>query len=162
MTPRVRELNYDDAAHCAALVAVLDSYASDPVGGGVPLAPDVRERLVPALREHPTALVLLAFVDDRVVGAAVCFFGFSTFQARPLLNVHDLAVVPEWRGKGIGRALLAAAQEHALRRGCGKLTLEVQDSNHRARALYQRFGFSDFVVGDTGPTRFLSKALRSG
>jgi hypothetical protein len=39
------------------------------------------------------------------------------------------------------------------------LTLEVQDDNHRARALYERFGFADFVVGNSAPTRFLSKPL---
>jgi ribosomal protein S18 acetylase RimI-like enzyme len=118
----------------------------------------VRERWVPALPEHPTALVLLAFAEGRAIGVTVCFFGFSTFEARPLLNVHDLAVVPEWRGKGVGRALLTATEERAVRRGCCKLTLEVQDENRRARALYESFGFSDFVVANS-PTRFLSKRI---
>jgi GNAT superfamily N-acetyltransferase len=159
MEPDIVTADLAEAAHDAAIIEVLDSYASDPVGGGVPLSAVVRRRLVPALRDHPTALVLLAFADRRPIGLAVCFFGFSTFQARPLLNVHDLAVVPDWRGKGIGRALLAAAESHARSRGCCKLTLEVQDDNHRARALYERFGFADFVVGNSTPTRFLSKPL---
>jgi len=151
--------DFANPAHAAAIVEVLDSYASDRVGGGKPLAADVRERLVPALREHPTALVLLAFAGGRAVGVAVCFFGFSTFQARPLLNVHDLAVVPEHRGEGIGRALLEAAEARALSRGCCKLTLEVQDDNAPARTLYQRFGFEDVVYGDSATTRFLAKPL---
>lgn len=159
MTIEIREAAFDDAGDAAAIVEVLDSYACDPVGGGEPLSADVRNRLVPALRELPTALILLAFADGVAVGLAVCFFGFSTFQARPLLNVHDLAVVPEWRGRGVGRALLAAAEERARRRGCCKLTLEVQDGNRRARGLYDSFGFKDVVYGDTGPTRFLSKPL---
>jgi ribosomal protein S18 acetylase RimI-like enzyme len=129
------------------------------VGGGQPLRSEVRERLIPALREQPNSLVLLAFADERPVGIAVCFFGLSTFQARPLLNIHDLAVIPEHRGKGIGRALLTEAEKHALDRGCCKLTLEVQEDNLTARTLYDRFGFADFVVGDSGPTRFLSKPL---
>ena len=104
------EADFSDPVHCAGIVEVLDSYAKDPVGGGAPLSPDARARLVPALRDHPTALVLLAFADRRPVGVAVCFFGLSTFQARPLLNIHDLAVVPESRGRGVGRALLEAAQ----------------------------------------------------
>jgi ribosomal protein S18 acetylase RimI-like enzyme len=90
---------------------------------------------------------------------AVCFFGFSTFQARPLLNIHDLAVVPEYRGRGVGRALLEAAEARAAERGCCKLTLEVQDANPRARQLYERYGFGDFVIGTPAPTRFLSKAI---
>jgi ribosomal protein S18 acetylase RimI-like enzyme len=148
-----------DPVHRAAIVDILDSYARDRVGGGQPLAADVRERLVPALERQLSCLVLLAFADERPVGIAVCFFGFSTFHARPLLNVHDLAVVPECRGMGIGRALLEAVEAHARRSGCCRLTLEVQDDNARARALYDRFGFGDFKVGDSAATRFLTKTL---
>ena len=119
----------------------------------------MRRRLVPALREHPGVLVLLALAEGSPVGVAVCFLGLSTFRARPLLNIHDLAVLPEWRGQGIGRALLAAAEDRARQRGCCRLTLEVQDTNERALRLYERFGFSDFVVGSSGPTRFLTKSL---
>ena len=151
--------DFGDPAHREGLLEVINSYAADPVGGGKPLPPDVRDRLVPALRDHPTALVLLAVAGERPVGTAVCFLGFSTFQARPLLNIHDLAVLPKWRGRGIGRALLAAAEDRALQQGCCKLTLEVQEGNERARALYKRFGFSDFVVAGSGSTRFLSKPL---
>jgi ribosomal protein S18 acetylase RimI-like enzyme len=154
----IREANFADAGDAAAIVTVLDSYASDPAGGGGPLSREVRERLVPALRGHPTALVLLAFVGPTPVGIAVGFFGLSTFQARPLLNIHDLAVVAAYRGKGVGRALLREAEKRALARGCCKLTLEVQDANARARGLYASFGFEDFVVAGSA-TRFLSKAL---
>jgi ribosomal protein S18 acetylase RimI-like enzyme len=105
------------------------------------------------------ALVLLAFADEQPVGLAVCFFGFSTFNARPLLNIHDLAVLPAYRGKGVGRALLVEAEKHARARGCCRLTLEVQDDNIRARSLYERFGFSAFVVGASAPTRFMGKPL---
>ncbi len=159
MAIEIREADYSDAAHRAAIVDVLDSYASDPVGGGRPLEAEVRERLVPALREHPTALVLLAFQARRAVGIIVGFFGFSTFQARPLLNLHDVAVIPECRGQGVGRALLEAAEAHARDRACCKLTLEVQDDNQRAKRLYQSFGFDDTRIGDSEPTRFLSKPL---
>ncbi|MGH2375765.1 MAG: GNAT family N-acetyltransferase [bacterium] len=158
---KILEADFTDPAHCAGIVEVLNSYAADPVGGGEPLAPEARECLVAALRDHPTALVLLALVDERPAGIAVCFFGLSTFQARPLLNIHDLAVLPEHRGKGIGRALLAAAEDRAIKHGCCKLTLEVQDDNGRARALYESFGFADFVVGESAPTRFLAKPLRT-
>jgi ribosomal protein S18 acetylase RimI-like enzyme len=157
----VVEADLAQSAHRAGILEVLDSYASDPIGGGTPLAAEVRQRLLPGLQEHPTTLVLLAFDGPRAVGVAVCFLGFSTFAARPLLNVHDLAVLPEWRGRGVGRALLEAAEARARARGCCKLTLEVQDSNQRARGLYESFGFSDYVLGNTGatPTRFLTKTL---
>ena len=125
------------------------------------MAREVRDRLPSMLRDQANALVLLAFVDDRPVGVAVCFFAFSTFKALPLLNIHDLAVLPQHRGRGIGRALLEAAERHARAKGCCKLTLEVQDDNTRARNLYRRFGFNDFVVGNSAPTRFLAKTLET-
>jgi GNAT superfamily N-acetyltransferase len=159
MSHEVREADLGDPVDGAAIVEVLDSYASDPVGGGRPLGAEARQRLIPALREHPSLLVLLAWEGIRPSGVAVCFFGLSTFAARPLMNIHDLAVMPEQRGRGIGRALLAAAEERAVARGCCKLTLEVQDGNRRARGLYESVGFSDFLIGATGPTRFLSKSL---
>jgi GNAT superfamily N-acetyltransferase len=159
MDLRIHRANLGDAGDAAAIVAILDSYASDPKGGGRPLGAEVRNRVIPMLRDHPTTLVLLAALDGALVGVAVCFFSISTFKARPLLNIHDLAVLPGHRGRGIGRALLAAAEEHARRRGCCKLTLEVQDDNVPARTLYGRFGFDDVVYGDSAATRFLAKPL---
>ena len=159
MELHIREANFSDSRDCAGIVDVLDSYAVDPLGGGRPLPGDVRNRLVPLLRDHPTSLVLLAFAREEPVGLAVCFFGLSTFQAKPLLNIHDLAVVPEYRGRGVGRALLDAVEAHARSRGCCKLTLEVLDANTRAETLYRSFGFEDFSVGNPEPTRFLAKPL---
>ena len=157
----VTEANYGDPIHTQGIVDVLDSYASEPVGGSKPLGTEVRSRLVQALRDHPTSLVLLAFANGRPVGVAVCFLGLSTFHARPLLNIHDLAVVPASRGQGVGRALLAAVERLAIQRGCCKLTLEVQEDNVQATGLYRSFGFGDVVVGDSAPTRLLAKKLRA-
>ncbi len=160
MSIEIREANLADAAEAAGFLTVLDSYAADEMGGATPLDPEVRRRLVPALREQPSALVLLAFEAERAVGLATCFFGFSTFAARRLLNVHDLAVLPAFRGRGVGRALLNAAEEHARTRGCAKLTLEVREDNARARGLYEERGFRDFqLAGVTYRTLFLSKPL---
>jgi ribosomal protein S18 acetylase RimI-like enzyme len=156
----IREMDFADEAHTAGLLSVLDSYAGGDMGGGAPLPTDVRQRLVPALREQANALVLLAFEDGVVSGIATCFFGFSTFAARPLLNVHDLAVLPASRGRGIGRALLVAAEERARARGCAKLTLEVREDNARARGLYHERGFRDFeLAGASYRTFFLAKPL---
>ena len=157
--PAVRRADLDDFDDATAIVEVLDSYASDPRGGGVPLTVAVRERLIEGLRRHPTTRIWLAFQDARAVGICVAFTGFSTFHARPLLNVHDLAVLPGRRGGGIGRALLSAAEQYARANGYVKLTLEVQEDNTPALQLYERFGFRDVVYGNSGPTRFLSKPL---
>jgi ribosomal protein S18 acetylase RimI-like enzyme len=156
---QVRRAELHADADAAAIVHLLNAYAADPRGGGVPLADTVRSRLVAGLRKHPMARVWLAFDGTAAVGVCVGFIGFSTFEALPLLNIHDLAVLPGQRGRGTGRALLAAAEASARAEGCCKLTLEVQDDNTPARQLYDRLGFRDVRYGDSGPTRFQSKRL---
>ena len=150
----------ENPAHCEGFLSVLASYAEDPMGASRPLPGAVHERVVSGLRAHPTTELLLAVEDERTVGIAVCFVGFSTFRARPLLNVHDLAVLPKFRGQGIGRRLLAAAEERACALDCCKLTLEVLEHNERARGLYASFGFGDFAPGAAETrTLFLEKML---
>jgi GNAT superfamily N-acetyltransferase len=140
---RVAEADLGRPDHQRAVLDLVDAYARDLMGAGAPLPADVRERLIPGLRAHPTTLVFLAWLADRPVGIATCFVGFSTFAARPLINVHDLAVLPDHRGRGIGRRLLEAVEHKARARGCCKLTLEVQEHNRRARAVYKDAGFAD-------------------
>jgi len=157
---RVVAADLADPVHRNSLVTVLDSYARDPMGGGTPLSPEVRATLADRLQAHPTTRAFLAFDGSEAVGVAICFLGFSTFAARPLLNIHDLAVLPERRGQGIGRTLLGAVEAAARNEGCCKLTLEVLDSNARAHGLYESFGFHDYALqGSVTPTRFLTKAL---
>jgi ribosomal protein S18 acetylase RimI-like enzyme len=150
-----------DQALVGDIIDVLDSYAREPVGGSQPIGDDVRQRLITDLQHVDSALVLAAVdSDDRVVGIAVCFRGYSTFKAAPLINIHDLAVLPSHRGKGIGRALLCALEERARAEGCCKLTLEVLDDNLGARRLYEDIGFADGGPGDAETnTLFMQKPL---
>ena len=127
--------------HCAGLLAVLDDYARLPHIAGCPLPADVRAALPERLREQPGRVILLALQAERVVGVAVCFLGFSTFVARPLLNIHDLAVLGECRGQGIGGVLLQAVDARATELGCCRVTLEVVEDNPGAKRLYERTGF---------------------
>ena len=138
---RVRQADLADARDQQRVLEMLDLYARDPLGQGRPLSEDARCRLISGLQAQPGGLVLLALEGERAAGLAVSFTGFSTFQARPLLNLHDLVVRPEMRGKGIARALLHALEVEACRRNCCKLTLEVRADNDRARRLYQSLGF---------------------
>jgi ribosomal protein S18 acetylase RimI-like enzyme len=155
----VRPANLADPVDAAAVLRLIDAYARDPRGGGEPLPQAVLERLVPGLAAHPTSRVWLAFDGIDAVGVCVGFMGYSTFHARPLLNIHDLAVLPGQRGRGIGHALLAAAETQARADDCCKLTLEVLEDNLPARRLYERFGFGDVRYGDSGPMKFLGKPL---
>ena len=146
--------------HQQAVVELIDAYAMDPMGNGRPLAPEVRDALIPGLQRHPTTLVFLAYQESKAVGVATCFVGFSTFAARPLINIHDLAVLPEHRGQGVGRQLLDAVERKARDLGCCKLTLEVLEHNARARHLYEASGFGKAVYeAAAGGALFLAKSL---
>ena len=157
---RIVQAQLDQLEHQRAVRELTSAYALDEMGNGKPLPPEVLDRLVPGLRAHPTTLIFLAYLGERAVGIANCFLGFSTFAARPLINIHDLAVLPDCRGLGVGRALLEAVERHARDRGCVKLTLEVQEKNGRARKLYESFGFSPPAYGTSdGASFFYSKPL---
>ena len=160
MSLRVAPADLADAAQARAVVDLIDSYACDVMGGGEPLPPAVRAQLVSGLRHFATTLVFLAWDAEQPVGVAVCFIGYSTFAARELVNVHDLAVLPAWRGRGVGRLLLRAVADWARAHGCCKLTLEVLDHNLRARGLYESEGFRPPDMGHPGEQMlFLTKPL---
>jgi ribosomal protein S18 acetylase RimI-like enzyme len=157
---RYVQADLERADHQAAVLTMVDAYARDPMGDGAPLAPDVRARLIPGLRAHPTTLVFLAYDGDAPVGVAVCFLGFSTFAARPLVNLHDVCIVPTHRCRGIGRGLLAAVEARARELGCCKLTLEVLDQNHHALRTYTAAGFKRYSLQPgAGEALFLTKPL---
>lgn len=141
MQVSIVEADLDHPDHASAVGRLLDEYAHDPLEGGKGLDPDVRANLVDQLRTASMRLVLLAEVEGHFAGIAVCFWGFSTFAARPAINIHDLAVSPQSRGQGIGSVLLAEVESRARAAGCCRITLEVKGANHAARRLYTRKGF---------------------
>ena len=152
------EVRLADLGHSAdadALVEIVDSYARGPGGQNAPLSAEARGALAKGLREQPAAFALLAFDGPRAVGAAVCFVGFSTFEGKALVNIHDLAVLPSHRSRGIGSALLDAVARRARELGACRVTLEVGEENHGARRLYERHGFGPVHA----PQRFLKKTL---
>src|SRR6266705_2605655 len=86
------------------------------------------------LSEHlfgprPYAEVLLAEDLGQVVGFALFFHNYSTFQGKPGIYLEDLFVLPERRGQGHGKALLTALAKIALERGCGRLEWAVLNWN---------------------------------
>ena len=155
MDVRVVEADLDEPEHARALVDLIDSYARGPGGQSAPLTPEARANLGPGLCRHPSALVLLAVADGEFAGAAVCFWGFSTFAGKLLLNIHDLVVFPQFQNRGIGGDLLAEAERLARERSCCKLTLEVHDTNQNAKRLYERLGFGPWSPA----TIFVTKRL---
>lgn len=157
---RIMEADLDLREHQDAVLAMVEAYSLDPMGDAKPLDTDVRERLIPGLRKHPTTLIFLAFDNAHPVGVAVCFVGFSTFFARPLVNIHDCMVLSTHRGKGVGRRLLEAVERKARELGCCKLTLEVLENNHDALRVYRAAGFARYALQEeAGGAIFMSKPL---
>ena len=154
------EADLDRPEHQKAVLELTDAYARDSMGNGKPLSDEVRRNLISGLREHPTTAIFQAYQGRNAIGIANCFIGFSTFAARPLINIQDLAVLPGHREQGIGRLLLEAVERKGREIGCCKLTIEVQENNHRARHVYASVGFSQAVyVEAAGGALFLSKLL---
>lgn len=159
-TLSIAHADYRDARDAADVVALLDAYARDPMGGGEPLRDDVKARLTEDLAANPQAFSLIARIEDKAIGLVNCLMGYSTFAAAPLVNIHDLAVLPEARGKGVGKALLDAVEAEALKRGAVKITLEVLSGNP-ARRLYAREGFGDYQLDpEAGTAMFWQKRLK--
>ena len=144
---------------------LLNTYAQDPMGGQEALPASTTDALCQRLADFAGAASWIAWAGENhanqaPVGLLNSFLGFSTFKAQPLLNVHDIAVLPAWRSRGIAQQLLAAAEAHARAQGCCKLTLEVLSNNTRAQNAYQRFGFALYTLDAAhGHALFMQKWL---
>ena len=104
--------------------------------------------------------IVLAFDGENPVGLVNCMEGFSTFACRPLVNVHDVAVVASHRGLRVAEQMLAMAESIAIARGACKLTLEVLQGNVGADRLYRRMGFANYELDPAmGQAQFMQKWL---
>lgn len=140
-TINITEADLSIKEHADAILAVTNQYAKDPMGQSAPLPEASFNHLIDRLKAFPLYLGLIAWADGKPAGLANCFYGFSTFKAARVLNIHDLVVVKEFRSRGIGKALLDFAEKKAKEQNCCKITLEVREDN-RAKKLYEREGFS--------------------
>lgn len=157
---RVLRAAYVDPVHAAAIVHLLDAYARDPMGGAHALSDFAKANLVPALAARPQAYSVLAFDGDQAIGLVNCIEGFSTFACRPLVNVHDVAVLASHRGKKVAEKMLSLAESIAVERGACKMTLEVLQGNGGAYRLYQRIGFANYELDPAmGQAQFMQKWL---
>lgn len=162
MNPLVEvvQVDFNNRLHGDDLIYLLNAYASDPMGGGCPLSPEVKSNLISELSRRSFAISLLVYVDGVPAGLLNAFEGFSTFAAKPLINIHDLVVAEEFRGLRLSQKLLAAVEEIARSRGCCKLTLEVLQGNEAARCAYLKFGFAGYQLKpEAGQALFWQKTL---
>ena len=132
---RVRPAAREDAELLFGLIRELADYEKlgDAVRGDA-------ELLATTLFNDGGAEALIAEAGEEVVGYAVCFTTFSTFECRPGLWIEDLFVRPERRRRGIGSALLSRIANIALERDCARLEWSALDWNEPALRFYDEIG----------------------
>ncbi len=132
----IRPAGIDDVPTLFTLIRALAEY--ERLLDEVVATPEALRRTL--FGERPYAEALLALADGEAVGFALFFHNYSTFLAKPGIYLEDLFVRPQWRGRSIGRRLLAEVAGIAVARGCGRLEWAVLDWNEPALAFYRRLG----------------------
>jgi GNAT superfamily N-acetyltransferase len=146
--------------HADAIITLMDEYARDPMGGGRGLSEYAKTNLISELAIRKTARIIIALLDDKPAGLVTCLEGFSTFACQPLLNIHDVIVSVPYRGKGLSKLMLQAAEQIAIDLGCCKLNLEVLEHNYIAQKAYRSFGFNGYELNpEMGKALFWEKKL---
>lgn len=137
------EVDFYNEAHCKGVVELMNHYMLDAMGDHPPHNEELAGKMIEGLKKHCNKLCLLAVLDNEFVGLVNSFIGFGTFAAKPFINIHDVVVKEDYRGRKIGRLLLEKVKEKAIQLDCGKITLEVRDDNVRAQKLYASLGYKD-------------------
>jgi GNAT superfamily N-acetyltransferase len=109
--------------------------------------------------DRPFAEAILAECEGRVVGWALFFHNYSTFLTQPGIYVEDLFVLPEFRGRGIGKSLIVYLANLTVERGCGRLEWSVLDWNELAIGFYKGIGAD--VMPDWRICRVAGESLMS-
>lgn len=138
MTPLIRAATTADLPQILAFIRALADY--EKLSGEVTAnEAQLRATLFPDAGA-PVAHCVLAFADGAAAGFAIYFLNYSTFLAKPGLYLEDLFVKPEFRGQGIGKALLLHLAKSANARGCGRMEWSVLDWNQPAIEFYESLG----------------------
>lgn len=139
------QVDLQNPIYCDQVVKLLNDYMNDPMGNNRPMPAGLAPQIISGLKQHSGFLGFFVMADDQFAGLANCNISFSTFQARPLINIHDFIVAPECRNMGAGHFLLRGVINYASQNGYCRVNLEVREDNTNAKSLYRKMGFSDCV-----------------
>jgi ribosomal protein S18 acetylase RimI-like enzyme len=146
MNIEVKIADYLDKEQSIDIGYLLDAYSKDQMGGSQPLPESVRSNLANELSKLPHAFSIICYVNNKPAGLVNCFEAFSTFKCKPLINIHDVVVVNEFRGLDLSQQMLSKVEEIAKLKGCCKITLEVLEGNKVAQNSYIKFGFAGYEL----------------
>jgi ribosomal protein S18 acetylase RimI-like enzyme len=146
MNIEVKIADYLDKEQSIDIGYLLDAYSKDQMGGSQPLPESVRSNLANELSKLPHAFSIICCVNNKPAGLVNCFEAFSTFKCKPLINIHDVVVVNEFRGLDLSQQMLSKVEEIAKLKGCCKITLEVLEGNKVAQNSYIKFGFAGYEL----------------
>lgn len=135
------DLNKDE--HCQQLLRLLDTYMQDEMGNGAPMPKEMAPKILDGLKNYVGYLGFFALADGQYAALANCNKNYSSFKAKPLINIHDFVVHPDFRGKGVGKYLLDSIAEYGKQNGYCRINLEVRNDNVKAQKLYKKAGFSE-------------------
>jgi ribosomal protein S18 acetylase RimI-like enzyme len=153
-------VDYDNEKQANELLLLLNEYAKDPMGGGSELAQHSKSNLIKELKKRSFIFSIICYVDGKPAGFSNCIEGFSTFKCKPLINIHDFAVIPEFRGLQLSQRLMNKIEDIAISKGCCKITLEVLEGNEVAKNVYIKVGFKGYELDpEMGKAVFWEKSL---
>ena len=132
----IRPATSKDAALIVQFVRDLAEYERDPKAAVATEQDFLRD----GFGHDPKFKVVFAEWDGKPAGFALFFYNYSTWQGRPGLYLEDLFVRPEFRGKGIGKALLLHLAKIAVENNCGRYQWQVLDWNTPAIEFYKSLG----------------------
>jgi GNAT superfamily N-acetyltransferase len=136
MATTIRSATRGDVGTILDFVRALAKYEREPDAVMATEADLLRD----GFGEQPYFSCVIAEEDGAPAGFAFYFFDYSTWLGRPGLYLEDIFVHPEFRGKGIGKALLQRVAAIAVEKGCARMKWEVLDWNQPAIDFYAAMG----------------------
>lgn len=149
-------IDLNNPTHCNQIIHLLNDYMEDEMGESKSMPPELAPKIIEGLKNHSAYLGFFVCVDNEYVALANCNLNYSTWQAKPLINIHDFIVSPNHRKQGIGEFLLSKIENYANERDYCKLNLEVRIDNQKAQNLYKKGGYSECEP----PMLFWQKVIR--
>jgi ribosomal protein S18 acetylase RimI-like enzyme len=138
---KIVKVDLENKIHSAALLHLLNDYMLDDMGIGKQMPENLGPKIVEGLKKHSGYLGFFVCIGEDFTALANCNLVFSTWKAKPLINIHDFIVSPKFRKKGIGQFLMNSIIDYAKSNGYCKINLEVRHDNIKAQNLYLKTGF---------------------